>query len=60
MRPIGVDDSFFDLGGDSLVAMRLISHVARRFHVEIPIQFLFQSPTVAAMAALCLPADGGA
>ena len=60
VRPIGVDDNFFDLGGDSLVAMRLISHVTRRFQVEIPIQFLFRSPTVAAMAALCQRADGAA
>jgi acyl carrier protein len=58
VRPIGVDDNFFDLGGDSLVAMRLISHVTRRFQVKIPIQFLFGSPTVAAMAALCRQEDG--
>jgi tyrocidine synthetase-3 len=60
VRPIGLDDNFFDLGGDSLVAMRLISHVTRRFHVEIPLQFLFRSPTVAAMAALCRREDGAA
>jgi acyl-coenzyme A synthetase/AMP-(fatty) acid ligase/acyl carrier protein len=58
VRPIGVDDNFFDLGGDSLVAMRLISHVAKRFQAEIPLQFLFRSPTVAAMAAMCRREDG--
>ena len=49
VRPIGIHDNFFDLGGHSLAATRLISRVIREFHLELPIKALFESPTVAAM-----------
>lgn len=47
---IGMDDNFIDLGGDSLAATRVISRVIAKVGIEIPLQSLFQSPTVAAMA----------
>ena len=50
--PVGIHDNFFDLGGNSLVASRIMSRVIKKFQLELPIQSLFQSPTVAAMAAL--------
>jgi amino acid adenylation domain-containing protein len=46
----GIDDNFFDLGGDSLAATRVISQIIKQFHVEIPIQRFFEFPTVAALA----------
>jgi len=49
---IGVHDNFFDLGGHSLAATRLVSQVNRHFESKIPLQSLFQSPTIAEMAAL--------
>ena len=48
---IGVNDAFFDLGGDSLSASRVIAQVIKDFQVEIPLQLLFQTPTIAEMAA---------
>ena len=52
VRPIGIHDKFFDLGGHSLSATRVVSRVIEQFQFEIPLQSLFQSPTIADMAAL--------
>lgn len=49
---IGIYDRFFDLGGHSLAAARVVSRVFKTFELELPIQSLFQSPTVAEMAAM--------
>jgi amino acid adenylation domain-containing protein len=51
VRPIGIRDKFFDLGGDSLMATRVVSRVVDQFALEIPLKLLFQSPTIADMAA---------
>ncbi len=52
VNPVGMNDSFFDLGGHSLAATRVISRVIDRFKVELPIKSLFESGTVADMARI--------
>ncbi len=52
LKQVGVHDRFFDLGGHSLTATRVVSRVIRQFQTEVPLQVLFQSPTVADMAAV--------
>jgi acyl carrier protein len=47
---VGIHDSFFDLGGHSLAAMRVASQVIKQFQFKLPLQSLFQSPTIAEMA----------
>ena len=49
---VGIYDNFFDLGGHSLGATRVVAHVIQTFHVDVPLQALFAAPTVAKMAAL--------
>jgi acyl carrier protein len=50
IRPIGVEDDFFDLGGDSLKATRVLARVEGEFGVRFPHPWLFEGPTVARMA----------
>ncbi|MEU0656877.1 amino acid adenylation domain-containing protein [Streptomyces albogriseolus] len=46
----GVDAGFFDLGGDSLLATRLLARLRHETGAEIPIAALFETPTPAALA----------
>lgn len=43
---IGVEDNFFDLGGHSLIAVRLFAKVKAAFQVDFPISVLFEAPTI--------------
>ncbi|MFJ1764997.1 amino acid adenylation domain-containing protein [Amycolatopsis sp. NPDC088138] len=47
---VGIDDSFFDLGGQSLQAMRLLNRVKADLGVDLLINVLFDKPTVAELA----------
>ncbi|MDQ2635601.1 MAG: amino acid adenylation domain-containing protein, partial [Actinomycetota bacterium] len=47
---VGVDDSFFDLGGDSLLAMRLIAAINKTMDTGLVVRAVFDAPTVAQLA----------
>ena len=49
---VGVHDNFFDLGGHSLAATRVIAQIIRHFQLELSLRSLFEVPTVAEMAAV--------
>ena len=47
---IGIYDNFFELGGHSLMAAQLIARLRKALMVEIPLQSIFESPTIAGLA----------
>jgi len=51
VHPIGRQDNFFDLGGDSIVAVRLSATVKKVWNIDLPLAIVFQTPTVQEMAA---------
>jgi len=46
---IGIDDSFFDVGGHSLSAVQVAFQIQKKFKVNIPLQTFFDSPTIAGL-----------
>ncbi|MFZ1175456.1 MAG: condensation domain-containing protein, partial [Mycobacterium sp.] len=54
---VGVDDSFFDLGGDSISAMRLIAAINTGLDAHLGVRTVFEAPTVAQLAPRI--GDGG-
>jgi acyl transferase domain-containing protein len=56
---VGALDSFLELGGDSLLATRLMARLREELAVDLPMDRLFEQPTVAAVAAAAVEARAG-
>ncbi len=55
---IGVHDNFFDMGGHSLIGIQLLARIGERFGKNLPLNSLFQAPTIAAFAKLLQSESG--
>ncbi len=52
VEQIGRHDDFFELGGQSLVAMRLFAWIRKEYRINMPLATLFEAPTIAQSAAV--------
>lgn len=52
LNEVGIHDRFLELGGDSLLATRVISRIIVTFRCDLPMRTFFAEPTVAALAAV--------
>nr|WP_071926399.1 non-ribosomal peptide synthetase [Nocardia mangyaensis] len=57
-EPIGADDDFFALGGNSLLATQAAARLGAELSARVPAGHLFESPTVAGLAELLEPLKG--
>jgi amino acid adenylation domain-containing protein len=52
IEPLGIEDNFFDLGGSSLHATRILARIADRFQVSLAQNDFFNRPTIEGLAAI--------
>lgn len=58
IKAIGINDNFFDLGGDSLIAIRIISRLRVAFSIEFPASTLFEWSTIKQLAVYIQKTEG--
>ena len=49
---IGPDENYFDLGGDSSLAVHMFAQVEKQFHVKLPLATLYDAPTIRELACI--------
>jgi aryl carrier-like protein len=47
---VGIEENFLELGGDSLLATKLLTRMRANFNIEVPLQVMFKNPTIAVLA----------
>jgi len=52
LSSVGIDDNFFDLGGDSAQSLELFNEIALKCGRDLPPVMIYHAPTIAALAAL--------
>jgi acyl transferase domain-containing protein/acyl carrier protein len=52
IEQLGIHDNFFDLGGNSLIGLKVIARLKQELQIDIPVVALFEGPTVSALARM--------
>src|SRR5277367_6675209 len=50
IEKIGIEDDFFELGGDSVLATQIVSRLREMFRMDLPLIVLFDAPTIEKLA----------
>lgn len=50
LESIGIDQNYFDLGGDSSLAVRMFAEIEKTFRVKLPLATLYETPTIEELA----------
>ncbi|MBZ5509471.1 MAG: hypothetical protein LAO78_28805, partial [Acidobacteriia bacterium] len=56
---VGVNEDFFQIGGHSLIAVRMMAMIRNRFQKALPLASLFQNPTIAGLARILAGTEEG-
>ena len=52
VESIGLDENYFDLGGDSSLAVHMFARVEQLFHIKLPLATLYDAPTIGELACI--------
>ncbi|QKG84618.1 amino acid adenylation domain-containing protein [Kroppenstedtia pulmonis] len=55
---IGIHQNFLEIGGHSLLATQVMSRIHNEFSIDLPLQVIFESPTIAELSSIILPQEG--
>jgi acyl-coenzyme A synthetase/AMP-(fatty) acid ligase/acyl carrier protein len=50
LSDVSIEDNFYELGGDSLLATKLVTRIRATFNIEVPLRLIFENLTIASMA----------
>jgi acyl transferase domain-containing protein/acyl carrier protein len=50
IEQVGIHDNLFDLGGDSLLVIQIVSRIREILQIEVPLRAIFETPTIAELA----------
>jgi acyl carrier protein len=54
---VGIEDDFFELGGDSILATQMISRLRQMFRMDLPATVLFDAPTIEKLAQYMIASE---